>query len=96
MSKSTEDLLAAAIAARGRAYAPYSKHPVGAAILDENGDVHLGCNVENSAYPQGVCAEASAISAMISGGSRRISAIAIAGPGPHLCGSCLAVCLASR
>lgn len=88
MSKSTKDLLAAANAVKSRAYAPYSGHAVGAAILDEAGRIHAGCNVENAAYPQGVCAEASAISAMIAAGGRRIEAIAIAGPGPHLCTPC--------
>lgn len=89
MSKSTEDaLIAAAIAVRDRAYAPYSNHPVGAAILDETGAIHVGCNVENAAYPQGSCAEAGAISAMIAAGGGQIRAIAIAGPGDHLCTPC--------
>ena len=89
MSKSTEDaLIAAAIAVRDRAYAPYSNHPVGAAILDETGAIHVSCNVENAAYPQGSCAEAGAISTMIAAGGRQIKAIAIAGPGDHLCTPC--------
>lgn len=89
MSKSTDDaLIAAAIAVRLKAYAPYSNHPVGAAILDETGAIHSGCNVENAAYPQGSCAEAGAISAMIAEGGTRITAIAIAGPGDHLCTPC--------
>lgn len=88
MSKNTDDLIAAARAIRARAYAPYSNHPVGAAILDENGDIHVGANVENAAYPEGVCAEASAISAMIAAGGRQIVAIAVAGPGPALCTPC--------
>ena len=89
MSKNTDAaLVEAALSIRARAYAPYSKHAVGAAILDENGALHTGCNVENEAYPQGVCAEAGAISAMIAGGGLRIMAIAIAGPGPHLCTPC--------
>ncbi|MEM7744122.1 MAG: cytidine deaminase [Pseudomonadota bacterium] len=88
MSKSTDALIAAAQAIRQQAYAPYSNHAVGAAILDEQGAVHVGCNVENSAYPEGTCAEAGAISAMIAAGGRRIAAIAIAGPGPHLCTPC--------
>jgi cytidine deaminase len=88
MSKSADDLIAAALNARNLAYAPYSNHPVGAAILDENHVIHVGCNVENAAYPQGICAEASAISAMIASGGRRITAIAVAGPGPHLCTPC--------
>lgn len=92
MSKSIDDrsaeLVAAAVQIRDRAYAPYSNHPVGSAILDETGTIHTGVNVENAAYPQGVCAEASAISAMIGAGGRRIVAIAVAGPGPHLCTPC--------
>ena len=88
MSRNTEALVTAAMAIRDRAYAPYSNHPVGAAILDENGALHTGVNVENAAYPQGVCAEASAISAMIAAGGRRIVAIAVAGPGPALCTPC--------
>ena len=58
-----EALVKAAIAAMGRAYAPYSKFPVGAAILDEEGAIHVGANIENAAYPVGNCAEASAIAA---------------------------------
>ena len=58
-----EALVKAAIAAMGRAYAPYSKFPVGAAILDEEGAIHVGANIENAAYPVGNCAEVSAIAA---------------------------------
>lgn len=88
MSRNTEPLIAAAQAVRAQAYAPYSGHPVGAAVQDEHGVIHTGCNVENAASPQGVCAEAGAISAMIAGGGRRIVAVAVAGPGPALCTPC--------
>ena len=88
MSRNTEDLIGAAMAIRALAYAPYSNHPVGAAVLDEEGRIHAGCNVENAASPEGVCAEASAISAMIAAGGRRIIAIAVSGPGPALCTPC--------
>ena len=88
MSKSTEALTAAAQAVRAQAYAPYSNHPVGAAVQDEHGRIHTGCNVENAAYPEGVCAEAGAISAMVAAGGRRILALAVAGPGPALCTPC--------
>ena len=53
-----EDLFEAALAARGNAYAPYSRFKVGAAIRSRSGRIHVGCNVENAAYPVGTCAEA--------------------------------------
>jgi cytidine deaminase len=84
-------LIAEACAAMGRAYAPYSHFPVGAAILGEGGGIYAGANVENAAYPQGQCAEASAIGAMILGGERRIQAIAVMGGVPDdgiLCTPC--------
>lgn len=85
----TEDtLIKAAIAAMPKAYAPYSHFLVGAAICDENGNIHTGVNVENAAYPQGLCAEAGAIAAMIMAGGRRIYQIAIAGRGVNLCTPC--------
>ena len=84
-----EALVKAAIAAKGRAYAPYSKFPVGAAILDEEGAIHAGANIENAAYPVGNCAEASAIAAMIMAGQKRIVKIAVAGgDGDLLCTPC--------
>ena len=66
----TDDLIAAAIAVRAMAYAPYSDHPVGAAVVDEQDRIHTGCNVENAASPEGTCAEAGAISAMIAAAIR--------------------------
>jgi cytidine deaminase len=70
-------LIAAACAARAQAYAPYSKFAVGAALRDEQGRIHAGCNVENAAYPQGSCAEAGAIAALVLAGGRRIEAVAV-------------------
>ena len=67
-------LVSAARAARAQAYAPYSHFAVGAALLDERGRVHAGCNVENAAYPQSQCAEASAIAHLVLAGGRRILA----------------------
>ena len=78
-------LIQAAITAMPRAYAPYSQFMVGAAICDENDDIHTGVNVENAAYPQGSCAEAGAIAAMIMAGGTRITSIAVAGRGDMLC-----------
>jgi cytidine deaminase len=72
-------LAAAARAAREQAHAPYSHYRVGAALLDEHGRVHSGCNVENAAYPQSLCAEAVALGALISAGARHVRAVVVAG-----------------
>lgn len=88
MSKRDEALIAAAIAAMPQAYAPYSRFHVGAALQDETGLIHTGVNVENAAYPQGSCAEAGAIAAMVMAGARRIKAVAVAGAGDALCTPC--------
>ena len=85
------ELFAAAEAARARAYAPYSRFHVGAAIVADDGKVYVGCNVENAAYPIGNCAEASAIAAMIAGGGKRIVRMYVTGPGAAPvtpCGGC--------
>ncbi len=84
-------LIEAARQARRQAYAPYSHFLVGAAVLDEHGRIHAGCNVENAAYPQGVCAEAGALSAMVLAGGRRLQAVLVMGQGKLLvtpCGGC--------
>lgn len=86
-----ERLAAAAIAAMPRAYAPYSGYHVGAALLDSEGAIHTGVNVENASYPEGTCAEAGAIAAMIIAGGRRIAAVAVAGKAGEIvtpCGGC--------
>lgn len=82
-----ENLIRRALEARQQAYAPYSHFKVGAAILSE-GRIYVGCNVENAAYPQGSCAEANAISAMILQGGKRIERIVIAGAGHQTCTPC--------
>lgn len=87
----SRDLIEAAVAARLRAHAPYSNFLVGAAVRDERGRVFGGCNVENAAYPQGWCAEPSAIAAMVMAGGKRITEVAVAGSGEGLvtpCGGC--------
>jgi cytidine deaminase len=81
-------LIDLAVAARDSAYAPYSNHPVGAALSTPDGQLFSGCNVENAAYPEGVCAEAGAISAMILAGEKQINEVVIASPGEHLCTPC--------
>ena len=86
---SDEALIKIAIDARGRAYAPYSGYAVGASILDENGQIHSGQNIENASYPNGICAEAAAISAMIGAGGRHIVKLAVSGgDGQQLCTPC--------
>jgi cytidine deaminase len=70
-------LLAAARAVRAHAYAPYSQFAVGAALLDEQGRIHAGCNVENAAYPQSLCAEAAALAQLVSAGGQRVLAAAV-------------------
>ena len=84
-------LLGAARAARERAYAPYSRFAVGAALLDEHGHVHAGCNIENAAYPQGQCAEASALAHLVLAGGRRVLAVVVVGVAAEPvtpCGGC--------
>ena len=84
-------LLAAACAVRDRAYAPYSGYAVGAAVLSDDGQIFVGCNVENAAYPVGTCAEAGALAALVAGGGRRINALVVVASGVELvapCGAC--------
>lgn len=85
------ELLAAARAVRDHAHAPYSRFKVGAALLDEQGRIHVGCNVENAAYPQSQCAEAGAIGALVAAGGREIRAVVVVGEGSEPvtpCGGC--------
>ncbi|MEL6949527.1 MAG: cytidine deaminase [Pseudomonadota bacterium] len=72
-------LFEAAAIVRAQAHAPYSGYRVGAAVLDDQGDTWLGCNVENASYPEGSCAETAAIAAMVAGGGQRIQHVVIAG-----------------
>lgn len=85
------DLIEAAVAAMSKAYAPYSKFSVGAAVRGASGKVYAGCNVENASYPEGCCAETSAIAALVMAGESRIAEVAVAGAGEKLvtpCGGC--------
>ncbi len=82
------DLLAAARAARDAAYAPYSRFQVGAALRSATGRIFSGGNVENAAYPQGQCAEASALGAMVTAGERRVVEVLVIGSGPEPCAPC--------
>lgn len=75
-----EALFAAASAARAKAHAPYSKFHVGAALVDEDGRIHAGCNIENAAYPEGWCAETTAIGHLVMAGGRRIAMALVVAP----------------
>lgn len=84
-------LFDAALAAFRNAYAPYSGFRVGAALRGAGGGVYAGCNVENVAYPEGTCAEAGAIAAMIAAGERRIAEVLVLADSPvpiTPCGGC--------
>jgi len=72
-----EKLIEAAQRARKNAYAPYSKYLVGAAVLSQSGKIYSGCNVENAAYPSGLCAERVAIFKGVSEGEREFIALAV-------------------
>jgi cytidine deaminase len=82
------ELFDAAKAAQARAYAPYSRYRVGAAIRGASGRIHAGCNVENAAYPVGTCAEAGALAAMILAGDRALTDIVVLGEGEEFCTPC--------
>src|SRR5579875_3539014 len=88
MSRNVEALFSAARGAFERAYAPYSRFPVGAAVLTPEGEIFAGCNVENAAYPQGWCAETSALAAMVGAGRRRVAEVCVVGGGAGLCTPC--------
>ena len=84
-------LVQVARGARLRAHAPYSHFAVGAALLDEQGRVHAGANIENAAYPQGLCAEASALAHLVMAGGQRVVAAVVVGEGAEPvtpCGGC--------
>jgi len=91
-----DTLFAAASAARARAHAPYSNYFVGAALLADDGKVYTGCNVENAAYPEGWCAETTAIGHLVMAGARKIvRAVVVADridharvPGGRFCTPC--------
>jgi homotetrameric cytidine deaminase len=81
-------LIAAAREAMGRAHAPYSRFHVGAALRAEDGSIHAGANVENSAYPQGQCAEASAIGVLVAAGRTRVLEAAVIADSDAICVPC--------
>ncbi len=87
----TPDLLTSAREVRENAHAPYSGFKVGAAVRSASGEIYSGCNVENVAYPQGTCAEAGAVAAMVAAGETEIVEVAIIADSPTPvppCGGC--------
>ena len=96
ISKTSGMLLRAATRVRRNAYAPYSQFQVGAALIDEKGAIHIGCNAENSSYGGTICAERAALCAMVSSGSRVAHEIVVVTDLPIAaspCGMCLQVLL---
>lgn len=91
-----DTLFAAASAARAKAHAPYSNYAVGAAMLADDGNIYAGCNIENAAFPEGWCAETTAIGHLVMGGAKRIvKAVVVASridtervPGGRFCTPC--------
>lgn len=93
MTVDEQQLIDAAKKVRPNAHAPYSGYRVGAALIDETGALHTGCNVENAAFPEGTCAEANAIGSMVAAGGKYIVAIAAVGGADEIeactpCGGC--------
>lgn len=91
MDPATQELLDAAAAVRANAHAPYSRFPVGAAIRSASGVIFAGCNVESVSFPEGICAEAAAIGAMVSAGQREIVEVVTVAGGERVttcCGGC--------
>jgi len=85
------DLFDAAVRVQARAHAPYSQFPVGAAIRTASGSIFAGCNVESVSFPEGICAEAAAIGAMVSAGEREIVEVVTVADGERVttcCGGC--------
>lgn len=83
-----DDLFQAALAARAKAHAPYSKFAVGAALRGGNGKIYAGCNIENASYPEGWCAETSAIAHMIMDGEQSIVEACVIGSHNAFCTPC--------
>ena len=88
ISENFTKLFEAAKIVRAKAHVPYSKFKVGAAILTEDNSIVVGCNVENAAYPQSQCAEATAIGNLISQGFSKINEVVVIGSGNLLCSPC--------
>lgn len=87
----TQELFEAALAAQANSYSPYSHYKVGAALRGASGRIYAAANVENAAYPQSSCAEASAISVMVAAGETKIVEVVTVCDGDAIgtcCGGC--------
>jgi cytidine deaminase len=92
--KSTQDrLIHAARQAQKMAYCPYSRYPVGAAVLTASGRIFAGCNVENASFGLSLCAERAAVGTAVSHGQKGIRAIAVVARSARPCGACRQVLL---
>lgn len=87
-TKAIDRLIEAAVEAQKRAYCPYSRYPVGAAVLTDTGRVFSGCNVENASYGLSMCAERVAIYHAVTGGHDAIAAVAVVAAAGKPCGAC--------
>jgi homotetrameric cytidine deaminase len=87
-ARAPDELLRAAHEVMKTAYVPYSKFPVGAALRAPDGSIHVGSNVENASYPQGQCAETSAIGALVAAGHRQIVEVAVTAERMDICPPC--------
>jgi cytidine deaminase len=83
-----QDMIALAAEARSRAHAPYSGFKVGVCLKSGSGRLFAGCNVENVAYPEGQCAEAGAIGALVAAGETEIAEVVVVAEGDPLCTPC--------
>ena len=83
-----DEMIRLARAARDNAHAPYSGFRVGACLRSADGRLFAGCNVENAAYPEGQCAETSALGAMVAAGAREIAEVLVLAEGERLCTPC--------
>ena len=86
--RAIERMIEAAVQAQKRAYCPYSRYPVGAAVLTASGRVFAGCNVENASYGLSMCAERAAVYHSVSGGHDSLAAVAVVGAAAKPCGAC--------
>ncbi len=87
MDHVSEEIIQQLMSARANAYAPYSNHPVASVVVSPDDQRFAGTNVEVAHY-KGLCAEASAISAMVTAGQRQLATVYVMGPGDHLCTPC--------